>query len=291
MTATQENINDEFTKNPELKKKDLQELKCWLGTQMHLPSISEEQLIVFLHSCYYDVARTKNCIETYYTLRTKTPEIFTNRDLKHPENQKMLTVLNYIVLPVTDPNGNNVIFHSLKQTEPSKYSFADAARVYFMMIDWCIQHDGTSPGIVIVFDVTGLRFGHLTKLSLSLIHKILIYIQEGMPVRLKAIHILNTIPIADQIMYLTKPFMNKELQKLIHFHKRNDESIYEYLPKNSMPRDFGGELPTVAELDASYILKLHQLQDYFKEEEKFCVDENKRSNIRKNKDNFVPLGH
>lgn len=84
---------------------------------------------------------------------------------------------NYIVLPVTDPNGNNVIFHSLKQTEPSKYSFADAARVYFMMIDWCIQHDGTSPGIVIVFDVTGLRFGHLTKLSLSLIHKILIYIQ------------------------------------------------------------------------------------------------------------------
>jgi hypothetical protein len=31
---------DEFAKNPELKKKDLQELKCWLGTQEHLPPIS-----------------------------------------------------------------------------------------------------------------------------------------------------------------------------------------------------------------------------------------------------------
>jgi hypothetical protein len=31
---------DEFAKNPELKKEDLQELKCWLGTQEHLPPIS-----------------------------------------------------------------------------------------------------------------------------------------------------------------------------------------------------------------------------------------------------------
>jgi hypothetical protein len=35
----------------------------------------------------------------------------------------------------------------------------------------------------------------------------------------------------------------------IHFHKRNDESIYEYLPKNCLPQDFGGELSTVTELN------------------------------------------
>jgi hypothetical protein len=31
---------DEFAKNPELKSKDLQELKSWLATQEHLPPIS-----------------------------------------------------------------------------------------------------------------------------------------------------------------------------------------------------------------------------------------------------------
>jgi hypothetical protein len=30
----------EFTKNPEVKKEDLEELKCWLRTQEHLPPIS-----------------------------------------------------------------------------------------------------------------------------------------------------------------------------------------------------------------------------------------------------------
>jgi hypothetical protein len=34
-----------------------------------------------------------DCIEKYFTLRTETPEIFTKRDLKHPENQKMLEVV------------------------------------------------------------------------------------------------------------------------------------------------------------------------------------------------------
>jgi energy-coupling factor transporter transmembrane protein EcfT len=42
---------------------------------------------------------------------------------------------------------------------------------------------------------------------------------------------------------------------------------------------------------ASYVLKLHQFQDYFKEEEKFCVDESKRCNRKKNKNNSVPSGH
>lgn len=58
MTATQENINDEFTKNPELKKKDLQELKCWLGTQMHLPSISGS--IKFLYFSHVESRKSVN---------------------------------------------------------------------------------------------------------------------------------------------------------------------------------------------------------------------------------------
>jgi hypothetical protein len=84
---------------------------------------------------------------------------------------------NYIELPVRDTNGCHIIFHSLKENEPSKYCFSDAARVYFMMIDMCIQHEGTSPGIILIFDAMGFKFGHILRLSLSLVHKIIIYLQ------------------------------------------------------------------------------------------------------------------
>jgi hypothetical protein len=39
MTAAQAH-SKEFTKNPEVKKEDLEELKSWLRTQEHLPPIS-----------------------------------------------------------------------------------------------------------------------------------------------------------------------------------------------------------------------------------------------------------
>jgi hypothetical protein len=39
MTAAQVHMK-EFTKNPEVKEEDLEELKSWLRTQEHLPSIS-----------------------------------------------------------------------------------------------------------------------------------------------------------------------------------------------------------------------------------------------------------
>ncbi|XP_069679999.1 alpha-tocopherol transfer protein-like isoform X3 [Periplaneta americana] len=215
MSETHMKTEDELARNPDLKKEDLVELRQWLRIQGHLSSISEEDLTLFLHSCYYDVAKTKDCIEKYYNIRTTTPELFTKRDMELPENQKMLSVLNLAELPVKDPNGYHILFHSLKQTEPSKYIFADAARVYLMMIDICIKHEGPSPGIVLLFDLTGVKFGHLRRLSLSLIRKFLVYLQEGLPVRLKAIHILNVMSIMDYIMSVIKPFLSKELLKLV----------------------------------------------------------------------------
>lgn len=52
--------------------------------------------------------------------------------------------------------------------------------------------------------------------------------------------------------------------------KNNDPMLLSYLP------DF-------LFFPASYLLKLSHSEDYFKEEEKFRVDENKRTNRRKNK--------
>lgn len=40
-------------------------------------------------------------------------------------------------------------------------------------------------------------------------------LQEGLPVRLKGIHVLNTQSIVDKIMMLIKPFMKKELLSMV----------------------------------------------------------------------------
>jgi hypothetical protein len=43
-----------------------------------------------------------------------------------------------------------------------------------------------------------------------------VLLQEGLPVRLKGIHVLNTQSIVDKIMILVKPFMKKELLSMVN---------------------------------------------------------------------------
>lgn len=54
---------------------------------------SEEMLILFYHSCFFDMEQTRICIEIYYTLKTETPEFFANRDVFRPELVNALNVL------------------------------------------------------------------------------------------------------------------------------------------------------------------------------------------------------
>jgi len=46
-----------------------------------------------------------------------------------------------------------------------------------MMMDWCICCERTPSGIILIFDASNMRFGHLIRLSLSLVHRILTYVQ------------------------------------------------------------------------------------------------------------------
>lgn len=74
---------------------------------------------------------------------------------------------------------------------------------------------GTSEGLVIIMDASGLSFGHIARLNLMNVKKILYYVQEAIPVRLKAIHIFNTVPIIDTLLNMIKPFAKAELLKLV----------------------------------------------------------------------------
>ena len=73
-------VEEELKKNSELRKEDLKTLREWCEKQPHLPKITDNELVIFLHSNYYLMERTKSTIENYYTSRTHLPEFFATRD-------------------------------------------------------------------------------------------------------------------------------------------------------------------------------------------------------------------
>lgn len=62
--------------NKKLKKEDINQLKEWLNEQPHLPEATEEQLIWFLCSCYFDLEMAKATIDNFFTIKSSNPDAF-----------------------------------------------------------------------------------------------------------------------------------------------------------------------------------------------------------------------
>lgn len=66
-----------------------------------------------------------------------------------------------------------------------------------------------------------LQFGlmHLTKFKLGPIKKYFQFLQEGFPMQLKVIHVLNAVYFIDKVMALIKAFMKSELINMVRIVK------------------------------------------------------------------------
>lgn len=60
---------------------------------------------------------------------------------------------------------------------------------------------------------------HLTKFKLGLIKKYIQFLQEGFPLKLREIHILNAAYLIYKIMDMVKMFMKSELLDLVSIYQ------------------------------------------------------------------------
>lgn len=172
------------------------------------------------------------------------------------------------------------MFHRLADTRPGSYMFNDGIKLLGMTVDASLYEEGCTPGYIFLFDMAGVRLTHLTRLSIGSIRRFFEYLQEGLPVRLKAIHVLNVVWFMDKVLSLVRPFMKRELFEMVRsfrqgspqfsdFHRRihffirlflfsfffqlhlytgDVSDVYEHIPRKCLPKDFGGQLDSVASL-------------------------------------------
>lgn len=89
-----------------------------------------------------------------------------------------------------------------------------------MLCDIFFLTDGTTNGYTYIADVSKLLFGHVARMSPLGLKKILYYIQEAAPIRLKGIHIINAPPVMETLMNIIKPFMKKEMIDIVNITNR-----------------------------------------------------------------------
>ncbi|KFB39609.1 AGAP004200-PA-like protein [Anopheles sinensis] len=233
-------VEEQYRKyDGQLRPSDVQRLGDWAQTQPHLPSITEPELMLFLHSNYYDMEAAQRTIENYYTFRTSCKNLFGNRDFEKPAIQTAMGVLDLIMLPDLTPEGYRVMLAKIVDPDTSKFSLSSIVTLAAMCIDVSLWEEGCINGSILIIDMNGIHLSHLPKLGIFTLKDLLYYVQECLPVRLKGLYLVNLVPFIDRIMAMIRPFMKKELLELFHLHT-NIELMFNDIPQRLLPADYGG---------------------------------------------------
>jgi hypothetical protein len=96
-------------------------------------------------------------------------------------------------------------------------------------------------GDIPIFDMYGLTYRHLTKLSLSTLRCYMRFTQEGFPVRLKEIHLINVSPVLSKLLTILRPFMKTRVKNMLNYHEPNSSTFGEFIDQDLLPNEYGGK--------------------------------------------------
>lgn len=80
-------------------------------------------------------------------------------------------------MPNKTPEGYHILVYRLVDTDPSKLQFSEAVKAFCMFNDYRISEDGLTEGYVVIFDMKGVKLGHLTRVQLGPLRTFMTYIQ------------------------------------------------------------------------------------------------------------------
>lgn len=204
---------EELQEKPEWRLRDVQALRDMvrkeypnLGT-----SLEDAFLLRFLRARKFDYDRALQLLVNYHSCRRSWPEVFNN--LRPSALKEVLASGFLTVLPHTDPRGCHILCIRPDRWIPSNYPITENIRATYLTLEKLIQSEET---------------------------------QDGFPIRIKAVHVVNEPRIFKGIFAIIKPFLKEKIANRFFLHGSDLNSLHTNLPRNILPKEYGG---TAGELD------------------------------------------
>lgn len=149
---------------------------------------------MFLNYCNGDHQKAAERLQNYYKFKKEVPEFFSNR---HPDSSEVVQALenqNIVAFPIT-PDGCNLIGGSLRNSDPKNYVFDNTTKSLIMISEAFFLMNGPYRDIIYMISLKDVHFWHILRPSISSIRKSLHFLENAVPVNVKAIYVFNTLPI------------------------------------------------------------------------------------------------
>ncbi|KAH8324726.1 hypothetical protein KR074_010273, partial [Drosophila pseudoananassae] len=269
---------DELGEVPERIDEDIDTLRTWISKQPHLKARQDAQfLVAFLRGCKYSLEKTKLKLDNFYAMRGAVPELYKNRFV----GEKQLAILDTgCLLRLPKPlktDGPRIHISRYGQYDSKKYTIAEVVQISTMLGEIQIREDDNAmvSGFVEIIDMKGVGVGHILQFDVVLIKKLAVLGDKALPYRPKGFHFVNAPASAERIMSIAKSLMSDKIKKRFHIHS-NLESLYEYVPKDCLPAEYGGSNGTIQDVVNTWKTKLTSYKPFFEEEVSYGTNEKLR---------------
>ncbi|XP_076840323.1 alpha-tocopherol transfer protein-like [Brachyhypopomus gauderio] len=232
---------EELQEKPEWRLRDVQALRDMImKEQPNLRTrLDDAFLLRFLRARKFDYDRALQLLLNYHGSRRAWPEVF--QDLK-PSTVKHVLDLGFLtVLPRPDPQGRYILCLRPGKWKPNDYPFVDNIRAIYLTLEKLIQPEETQVnGIVILVDYNGVGLSQASNPGPLLSKKVVGILQDGFPIRIKAVNIINEPRIFKGIFAIIKPFLKEKMAERFVLHGSDLSSLHRVIPRSVLPEEYGG---------------------------------------------------
>ncbi|CAD1477181.1 unnamed protein product, partial [Heterotrigona itama] len=227
------------------------ELRQWIMENKELRAPTDDFFILrFLRACKFNTEKTKSKLWNYYKQRANLPEWYSNRDSSLPILQELFDLGVFLPLKKLDDEGRMVVIIRAAVHSPSKHKISDMLKASLMILDLALRdHEPvTIHGITAILDISGITYEHVLQLSPAVIKNLVHAWQGCYPLRIYSLDFINAHRFLNVVLNVFRSFMIAKLKERIHIHARDKLKLYETLPMNIFPKEYGGVDGTVREL-------------------------------------------
>lgn len=237
----------ELRETPEVQAAAIKELR---ELMLACPDIKykddDEFLVIFLRACHFYPQSAFEKMKSVATFRKEYANLVHGLLIEQLK-EKFIKGNIVNVLKNCDQLGRRVlIVHCGSVWDPNYISSDEIFQMlYAVHLAAQLEPETQIRGVVVIMDFEGLAMKQIKSLSVGFSKRLLTFIQDAMPLRMKEVHFVKQPFIFKMVWSLFKPFVREKLNKRMFFHGNDMKSLQKFLDPEILPENYGGKLPKI----------------------------------------------
>lgn len=258
---------NELRETPEIREEAIKELRELLHAADDLKYRDDDEfLLIFLRACHFYPQSALEKMKSIAVFRKEHENLVHGLMIANLKD-KFIEGKVVNVLKNCDQLGRRVMIVSCGAVWDPNYISSDEMfqMLYFVHLAAQLEEESQIRGVVCMMDFDGLSMKQVKSLTPSFSKRLLTFIQDAMPLRMREVHMVKQPFIFKMVWSLFKPFLREKLNKRMHFHGSDMKSLHKFLSPEILPENYGGKLPKIDYGGKEWYPAVEKHQDFIQE--------------------------